>query len=313
MCPLSKVSYNTRCKASRVAPIPPPPPSSQIEQNTPHLKPVTLLCTNPGLLLPLDYKWQTSASPPLPKLTHLIHTHTHTYSHSVSSAPAPLPIMVQFFFQKNPRAQVTSFKSDISATGDWWRHYPTCESHSDRCASSVFALPPSSLGIHEVHTGREGEEEWGEADPNFSGLAYKGRTLNATALHKVERGFCPVCLGSDKSSGGAHGVLWTEVDIVLLLPVDPVGPWTLPVWSRRGKKVMRKYVQYETLQLWKLIVMQFWCFNRLQYVPLQSLSEANMRVRLPELDKSSEYYPKLPKSFSAKFPLLLQIVTSSSA
>lgn len=38
-----------------------------------------------------------------------------------------------------------------------------------------------------------------------------------------------VCLGSDKSSGGAHGVLRTEVDIILLLPVDPVCSRALPV------------------------------------------------------------------------------------
>lgn len=36
-------------------------------------------------------------------------------------------------------------------------------------------------------------------------------------------------LGSDKSSGGSHGVFGTKVDIVLLLPVDPVGPWALSV------------------------------------------------------------------------------------
>lgn len=53
-------------------------------------------------------------------------------------------------------------------------------------------------------------------------------TSNATVLRNVERGLCLVCLGSDQSGGGAHGILWTEVDIVLLLPVDPVGPWALP-------------------------------------------------------------------------------------
>lgn len=36
-------------------------------------------------------------------------------------------------------------------------------------------------------------------------------------------------MGSDKSSGSAHGILRTEVDVVLLLSVDPVGPWALPV------------------------------------------------------------------------------------
>lgn len=40
-------------------------------------------------------------------------------------------------------------------------------------------------------------------------------------------------LGSDKSSGGAHRILRTEVDIVLLLPVDPVGAGALPVQDRK--------------------------------------------------------------------------------
>lgn len=57
-----------------------------------------------------------------------------------------------------------------------------------------------------------------------------GGTSNARALRSVRRRrLCPACLGSDESSGGAHGVLRTEVDIVLLLPVDPVGPRALPV------------------------------------------------------------------------------------
>lgn len=52
-----------------------------------------------------------------------------------------------------------------------------------------------------------------------------GGTSNATALRKAEVGLCP---GSDEPRGGAHGVLCTEVDVVLLLPVNPVGPWALP-------------------------------------------------------------------------------------
>lgn len=48
-----------------------------------------------------------------------------------------------------------------------------------------------------------------------------------------------MCLGSDKSSGGAHGILCTEVDIVLLLPVDPVGPRALP-----EKRVKREDTWY---------------------------------------------------------------------
>lgn len=52
----------------------------------------------------------------------------------------------------------------------------------------------------------------------------------------MEGGLCPACLGSDKSGGGAHGVLRTEVDIVLLLPIDPVGPWALPVQRMRYKR-----------------------------------------------------------------------------
>lgn len=32
-------------------------------------------------------------------------------------------------------------------------------------------------------------------------------TSNATALRNVEGGFCLVCLGSDQSGGGAHGIL----------------------------------------------------------------------------------------------------------
>lgn len=53
---------------------------------------------------------------------------------------------------------------------------------------------------------------------------------------KVEGGLCPACLGSDKSGGGAHGVLRAEVDIVLLLPIDPVGPWALPVQGGMYKR-----------------------------------------------------------------------------
>lgn len=46
-----------------------------------------------------------------------------------------------------------------------------------------------------------------------------------------------MCPGSDKSSGGAHGVLRTEVDIVLLLPVDPVGPWALSAMREKIHKL----------------------------------------------------------------------------
>lgn len=46
-----------------------------------------------------------------------------------------------------------------------------------------------------------------------------------------------MCPGSDKSSGGAHGVLRTEVDIVLLLPVDPVGPWALSATREKIHKI----------------------------------------------------------------------------
>lgn len=53
---------------------------------------------------------------------------------------------------------------------------------------------------------------------------------------------CPMGLGSDKSCGGAHGVLRTVVDIVLLLPVDPVGPWALPVQRGRCKRGTRAHV-----------------------------------------------------------------------
>lgn len=59
-----------------------------------------------------------------------------------------------------------------------------------------------------------------------------------------------MCLGSDKSSGGAHGVLGAEVDIVLLLPVDPVGPWALPVQgktAREGYKEIRVEVSYASV------------------------------------------------------------------
>lgn len=46
-------------------------------------------------------------------------------------------------------------------------------------------------------------------------------------------------LGSDKSSGGAHRILRTEVDIVLLLPVDPVGAGALPVQDRKRNSGVR--------------------------------------------------------------------------
>lgn len=62
-----------------------------------------------------------------------------------------------------------------------------------------------------------------------------GRGVNI----KTGRAFCAACLGSDKSSGGSHGVLWTEVDIVLLLPVDPVGPWALSVEKHKCRSQKR--------------------------------------------------------------------------
>lgn len=46
-------------------------------------------------------------------------------------------------------------------------------------------------------------------------------------------------LGSDKSGGGAHRILRTEVDIVLLLPVDPVGAGALPVQDRKRSSGVR--------------------------------------------------------------------------
>lgn len=61
-----------------------------------------------------------------------------------------------------------------------------------------------------------------------------------------------MCLGSDKSSGGAHGILCTEVDIVLLLPVDPVGPRALPEQRQEGKGGSRRYmavVSYATVRI----------------------------------------------------------------
>lgn len=56
----------------------------------------------------------------------------------------------------------------------------------------------------------------------------KGEHLAPRRFRSVDED-CQVCLGSDKSSGGAHGVLGTEVDIILLLPVDPVCSRALPV------------------------------------------------------------------------------------
>lgn len=43
----------------------------------------------------------------------------------------------------------------------------------------------------------------------------------------------PGGVASDQPGGGSHGVLCAEVDIVLLLPVDPVGARALPVRRTR--------------------------------------------------------------------------------
>lgn len=59
-------------------------------------------------------------------------------------------------------------------------------------------------------------------------MAYEGNIKRHGAASRWGAGRCPASLGSDKTSGGAHGVLRAEVDIVLLLPVDPVGPRALP-------------------------------------------------------------------------------------
>lgn len=56
-------------------------------------------------------------------------------------------------------------------------------------------------------------------------------------------------LGSDKSSGGSHGVLCTEVDIVLLLPVDPVGPRALPIKKEMDERCLRRQTKVLTVAL----------------------------------------------------------------
>lgn len=91
LCPLSEVSYNTRCKASRVAPkpLPRPSPPSQTE-HTLQFKARYPALHYPGLLGPLVYEEQRPASPPPPKRTHLIDTHTLTFSVLSTLSPSSL-------------------------------------------------------------------------------------------------------------------------------------------------------------------------------------------------------------------------------
>lgn len=46
----------------------------------------------------------------------------------------------------------------------------------------------------------------------------------------------PGGVASDQPCGGSHGVFCAEVNVVLLLPVDPVGARALPIgWTRKQR------------------------------------------------------------------------------